>query len=249
MTTNSSFLSSRISSYKLSSSYPNITPLYSKELNYNGSFSFNSCTKSWSSYQNIALKTTDNLRSQEMTNNSDLQPLNWLQKESIIDIDPLDMEDEVKDESATPGYDDLVNPQISHAKVEVESQENSNIHDFVRFQAMRNSMNNSNRVALRNNNSFSDCNQNYSHHASGFAKPNLSYTQLIFMAIETCKDRAMTVNDIYQWCEVNYPYYKHIGPSWKNSLRHNLSINKSFRRMPRDGQVSNLIDYFVKSSR
>ncbi|CAH8610518.1 unnamed protein product [Dicrocoelium dendriticum] len=71
---------------------------------------------------------------------------------------------------------------------------------------------------------------------SGLVKPNYSYTHLIFMAIESTPQKCMTVNQIYNWCESNFPFYKHAGAGWKNSLRHNLSINKSFKRLPRDSR-------------
>ncbi|VDP75224.1 unnamed protein product [Echinostoma caproni] len=70
----------------------------------------------------------------------------------------------------------------------------------------------------------------------GLAKPNYSYTHLIFMAIESTPQKCMTVNQIYNWCETNFPFYKQAGAGWKNSLRHNLSINKSFKRLPRDSR-------------
>ncbi|TPP65710.1 Forkhead box protein N3 [Fasciola gigantica] len=70
----------------------------------------------------------------------------------------------------------------------------------------------------------------------GLAKPNYSYTHLIFMAIESTPQKCMTVNQIYNCVRTNFPFYKQAGAGWKNSLRHNLSINKSFKRLPRDSR-------------
>ncbi|VDK44561.1 unnamed protein product [Anisakis simplex] len=66
-------------------------------------------------------------------------------------------------------------------------------------------------------------------------KPNLSYSQLIKMAIENSKDKRCTLSEIYAYITSNYPYYRaHANPSWKNSIRHNLSLNKQFIRESRE---------------
>ena len=64
-------------------------------------------------------------------------------------------------------------------------------------------------------------------------KPNLSYAQLIQQAIENSALRQLTLNEIYNWVIETYPFYKTAGTSWKNSIRHNLSLNKYFHKVPR----------------
>ncbi|KAL0089531.1 hypothetical protein J3Q64DRAFT_1614059, partial [Phycomyces blakesleeanus] len=64
-------------------------------------------------------------------------------------------------------------------------------------------------------------------------KPPYSYATLIKYAIENSSDRKLTLSDIYQWVIDHYPYYNSAGSGWKNSIRHNLSLNKSFVRVPR----------------
>ncbi|KAI9252687.1 fork head domain-containing protein [Helicostylum pulchrum] len=64
-------------------------------------------------------------------------------------------------------------------------------------------------------------------------KPPYSYATLIKYAIERSAENKLTLSQIYQWVIDHYPYYGSAGSGWKNSIRHNLSLNKSFVRVPR----------------
>uniref|UniRef100_A0AAG5DCY5 Fork-head domain-containing protein n=1 Tax=Anopheles atroparvus TaxID=41427 RepID=A0AAG5DCY5_ANOAO len=59
-------------------------------------------------------------------------------------------------------------------------------------------------------------------------KPPFTYTELIEYALEEQGD--LTVAAIYQWISDHFPYYKSHDDRWKNSVRHNLSINPHFRK-------------------
>eukprot|EP01135_Chromosphaera_perkinsii_P003563 Nk52_evm21s248 gene=Nk52_evmTU21s248 len=68
------------------------------------------------------------------------------------------------------------------------------------------------------------------------AKPALSYASLIAQAIHSTSDKKQTLNGIYEWIRQNYPFYKSKDTSWQNSVRHNLSLNKCFTKVPRTAQ-------------
>lgn len=68
-------------------------------------------------------------------------------------------------------------------------------------------------------------------------KPPYSFSSLIFMAIENSPIKALPVKDIYNWIVKNFPYYKEAPDGWKNTVRHNLSLNKCFQKIEKGKKV------------
>lgn len=61
-------------------------------------------------------------------------------------------------------------------------------------------------------------------------KPAHSYIGLIAMCILSTPEKRMVLNDIYQFILDHYPYYRNRGSGWRNSVRHNLSLNECFQK-------------------
>ncbi|XP_021348419.1 forkhead box protein A4-A-like [Mizuhopecten yessoensis] len=72
-----------------------------------------------------------------------------------------------------------------------------------------------------------DCDQTVNENVSS-RKPNLSYIAMISMALQSVPSKQMLLSEIYEWISEHYPYYRQEDRSWRNSIRHNLSLNECF---------------------
>ncbi|XP_069113174.1 forkhead box protein F1-B-like [Argopecten irradians] len=64
-------------------------------------------------------------------------------------------------------------------------------------------------------------------------KPPYSYIALIVMAVQASPNKRCTLSEIYQFLQQRFPFFRGAYQGWKNSVRHNLSLNECFIKLPK----------------
>lgn len=67
----------------------------------------------------------------------------------------------------------------------------------------------------------------------GEEKPPFSYITLTAMAVWSSPQKMLPLSEIYKYITDKYPFYRKNTKKWQNSLRHNLSFNDCFVKIPR----------------
>uniref|UniRef100_A0A3Q2E417 Fork-head domain-containing protein n=1 Tax=Cyprinodon variegatus TaxID=28743 RepID=A0A3Q2E417_CYPVA len=62
-------------------------------------------------------------------------------------------------------------------------------------------------------------------------RPPYTYAYLIRWSILESPDKQRTLSEIYNWFTTMFFYFRHNTATWKNAIRHNLSLHKCFVRV------------------
>ncbi|XP_016303046.1 forkhead box protein P2 isoform X5 [Sinocyclocheilus anshuiensis] len=72
---------------------------------------------------------------------------------------------------------------------------------------------------------------NYEFYKNADVRPPFTYATLIRQAVMESGDMQLTLNEIYSWFTRTFAYFRRNAATWKNAVRHNLSLHKCFVRV------------------
>ena len=76
-------------------------------------------------------------------------------------------------------------------------------------------------------------------------KPLFTFTELLLMAIEASPMNHCTYDDVYQFLQQEYPYFcQLLDTDWKSDVRHTLSQNKCFIKLPNYCESPNNVQHY-----
>ncbi|XP_057710875.1 forkhead box protein P2 isoform X4 [Corythoichthys intestinalis] len=78
---------------------------------------------------------------------------------------------------------------------------------------------------------FPEIAPNYEFYKNADVRPPFTYATLIRQAIMDSSDMQLTLNEIYSWFTRTFAYFRRNAATWKNAVRHNLSLHKCFVRV------------------
>ncbi|TTE51853.1 Forkhead box protein P1-B [Bagarius yarrelli] len=73
--------------------------------------------------------------------------------------------------------------------------------------------------------------ENKEFYLSTEVRPPFTYAALIRQAIFESPEKQLTLNEIYNWFTRTFAYFRRNAATWKNAVRHNLSLHKCFVRV------------------
>uniref|UniRef100_A0A674MTF4 Forkhead box P1b n=1 Tax=Takifugu rubripes TaxID=31033 RepID=A0A674MTF4_TAKRU len=76
-----------------------------------------------------------------------------------------------------------------------------------------------------------DISQNKEFYMNTDVRPPFTYASLIRQAILDSPEKQLTLNEIYNWFTRMFAYFRRNAATWKNAVRHNLSLHKCFVRV------------------
>ncbi|KAG5666752.1 hypothetical protein PVAND_014764 [Polypedilum vanderplanki] len=109
---------------------------------------------------------------------------------------------------------------------------NSQVHQSSRIRSpLHNAMPIRRRITDKSAMSLSEIQRNREFYKNADVRPPFTYASLIRQSIIESPDKQLTLNEIYNWFQNTFCYFRRNAATWKNAVRHNLSLHKCFMRV------------------
>jgi hypothetical protein len=139
------------------------------------------------------------------------------------------------DQTTTATSIKVLTAAANESNVSKIAQINNNNSNSLKLIPISNNQNN--QLLLNNTTNSLYLKDKEQYRSNPMLKPPFSYSQLIILAMKESKQNKLTLQMIFDWIIENFVYFKKADPNWqvtfKNSIRHNLSLNKCFRKIAR----------------
>ncbi|KAL7015341.1 hypothetical protein ACKWTF_016406 [Chironomus riparius] len=135
--------------------------------------------------------------------------------------------------SKTPIMDEQFIPsQVQNQSPQQPSPTSQQIHQNSRIRSpLHNVMPIRRRITDKSAMSLSEIQRNREFYKNADVRPPFTYASLIRQSIIESPDKQLTLNEIYNWFQNTFCYFRRNAATWKNAVRHNLSLHKCFMRV------------------
>ncbi|CAH1735584.1 unnamed protein product [Chironomus riparius] len=138
--------------------------------------------------------------------------------------------------SKTPIMDEQFIPsQVQNQSPQQPSPTSQQIHQNSRIRSpLHNVMPIRRRITDKSAMSLSEIQRNREFYKNADVRPPFTYASLIRQSIIESPDKQLTLNEIYNWFQNTFCYFRRNAATWKNAIRTNLSLHKCFVRYEDD---------------